>query len=95
MGALAARGSVLQIFGTGYEPLDGFGQAVAGVWIADIPAAVLYGGPAPSIPALWQINVQVPQITDPTKPAAVALVVNGYTSNGGSIGTPTPVIFVK
>jgi uncharacterized protein (TIGR03437 family) len=46
-------------------------------------------------PGLWQINVQIPQVTDPTKPVPVGLVVNGYTSNGGSIGTPTPVIFVK
>jgi uncharacterized protein (TIGR03437 family) len=58
------------------------------------PNFLQYSGTT-AYPGLWQINVQVPQITDPTKPAAVALVVNGYTSNGGSIGTPTPVIFVK
>jgi uncharacterized protein (TIGR03437 family) len=84
MGALAARGSVLQIFGTGYDPLDGFGQAVAGVWIADIPAAVLYGGPAPSIPALWQINVQVPNESVvagevPAFVGALGMVSNGVT----------------
>jgi uncharacterized protein (TIGR03437 family) len=58
------------------------------------PNFLQYSGTT-AYPGLWQINVQIPQITDPTKPAAVALVVNGYTSNGGSIGTSTPVIFVK
>jgi uncharacterized protein (TIGR03437 family) len=58
------------------------------------PNFLAYSGTT-GYPGLWQINVQIPQTTDPTKPAGLGLIVNGYSSNGGSIGTPTPVIFVK
>jgi uncharacterized protein (TIGR03437 family) len=58
------------------------------------PNFLQYSGTT-AYPGLWQINVQIPQVTDPSKPVPIGLVVNGYTSNGGSIGTPTPVIFVK
>jgi uncharacterized protein (TIGR03437 family) len=84
-GAPAARGSVLQVFGTGYGPLDAVGHAVTGAWIADIPATVLYSGPAPGIPGLWQINVQVPDT--PVVAGEVPLFVSapGLVSNGVTI----------
>jgi uncharacterized protein (TIGR03437 family) len=46
-------------------------------------------------PGVWQINFQIPQGVDPTKPVGVVLAVNGIASNGLAVGTPTPVIFVK
>jgi uncharacterized protein (TIGR03437 family) len=45
-------------------------------------------------PGLWQINVQIPQTTVPGA-VNIGLNVNGITSNGLSVGTPIPVIFVK
>jgi uncharacterized protein (TIGR03437 family) len=58
------------------------------------PNFLQYSGTS-GFPGLWQINIQIPQVTDPTKPVPIGLLVNGITSNGGSIGTATPVIFVK
>ena len=83
--APAARGSVLQIFATGYGPLDGSGQAAAEVWIADLPMQVLYSGPAPGSPGMWQINAQVPE--DPTVSGQVPLFVSalGLVSNGVTV----------
>ena len=82
--AAAARGSVLQIFATGYGPLDASGQAAAMVWIADVPAPVVYSGPAPGYPGLWQINAQVPNDLAisgqvPLFASALGLVSNGVT----------------
>lgn len=76
---------MLQIFGTGYGPLDATGQAAVNVWIADLPAAVLYSGPAPGIPGLWQINAQVPG--DPTVAGQVPVFVSalGLVSNGTTV----------
>jgi hypothetical protein len=71
--APAARGSLLQIFGTGYCPLDASGQAAASVWIANLPVPVLYSGPAPGIAGLWQINVQIPN--DPAVAGQVPVFV--------------------
>lgn len=81
----AARGSVLQIYGTGYGPLDSSGQAAANVWIANLPAMVLYSGPAPGVPGLWQINVQVPD--DPTIAGQVSvfMAAMGMVSNGVTV----------
>ena len=84
-GAPAARGSVIQIFGTGYGTLDAAGQAAAGVWIADLPAAVLYSGPAPGIPGLWQVNVQVPNESVVAGQVPVFVGALGMVSNGVTI----------
>ena len=83
--APAARGSVLQIFATGYGPLDASGQAAASVWIADLPAAVLYSGPAPGYPGLWQINAQIPN--DPSVSGQIPLFAGalGMVSNGVTV----------
>ena len=83
--APAARGSVLQIFGTGYGPLDASGQAAASVWIANLPAWVLYSGRAPGIPGLWQINAQIPNDLAvagqvPVFVGALRMVSNGVTA---------------
>jgi uncharacterized protein (TIGR03437 family) len=80
--APAASGSVLQIFGTGYGPLDASGKAAAAVWIANVPASVVYSGPAPSFPGLWQINAQVPSDSAVTGQVPVFVSALGLVSNG-------------
>jgi uncharacterized protein (TIGR03437 family) len=56
----AAAGSILQIFATGYGPLDATGSAPVGVVIGGTPAQVLFSGPVQQFPGLWQINAQIP-----------------------------------
>jgi len=56
----AGRGTVMQIFATGYGALDANNQAVVQVYIAETPAQVQYSGPAPGYPGLWQINAALP-----------------------------------
>jgi uncharacterized protein (TIGR03437 family) len=58
--ATAGAGSIIQIFATGYGPLDTSGAAPVQVMIAGEPAEVLYSAPTPQLPALWQINARVP-----------------------------------
>lgn len=56
----AAGGTVVQIFATGYGPLDSAGQAAAHVYFDTLPADVLFSGPIAQFPGLWQINARVP-----------------------------------
>jgi uncharacterized protein (TIGR03437 family) len=56
----AAPGTVMQIFATGYGPLNANNQAAVQVYIAETPAIVQYSGPAPGYPGLWQINAVLP-----------------------------------
>ncbi|MCP5118734.1 MAG: hypothetical protein GY953_48605, partial [bacterium] len=68
----ASRGSILQIFGTGFGPLDGeigAGEAptktlqtrdTPRVFLGMDEADVLFSGPSPQFPGLWQINAGVP-----------------------------------
>jgi uncharacterized protein (TIGR03437 family) len=83
--APATRGAVVQIFGTGYGPLDAAGHAEASVWIGNLPAAVLYSGPAPGIPGLWQLNAQVPDDPAIAGQAPVFLGSLGMVSNAVTI----------
>jgi len=62
--------------------------------VKNFPNFLQYSGTS-FAPGVWQVNFQIPQGVDYTKPVPVALVVNGITSNGLSFGTATPVIFVK
>jgi uncharacterized protein (TIGR03437 family) len=55
----AAAGSILQIFATGYGPLDALGSAPVRVILAGMPANVLYSGPVAQFPGLWQINTRI------------------------------------
>ena len=78
----ARSGSVVQIFATGYGPLDGAGNAPVQVLFGDIPAQVLYSAPLAQFAGLWQINVQVPPgITGqvPLSIAAASVASNGVT----------------
>lgn len=74
-GAAAARGSVVSFFATGLGPTipastTGLRAAEAGalangvtVRIANVPAEVLYAGPAPGLVGVTQINARVPSTT--------------------------------
>ncbi len=80
--APAAKGSILVIYGTGFGPLNAAGQAAASVWVANIPAQVLYSGPAAGIPGLWQINVQLPNDGAVAGQVPVFVSASGLVSNG-------------
>lgn len=79
----ALVGSVVQIFATGYGPLDSNGNAAVQVYFSDLPAKVLYSGPAPQLPGLWQVNAQIPQGT-PSGQIPLFLTAN-LASNGVTI----------
>jgi len=79
----AARGSILQIFATGYGPLDASGQAPVQVLIAGIPAAVLYSAPSTQFVGLWQINARIPDGL--TGQLSLALIANNIASNGVTV----------
>jgi uncharacterized protein (TIGR03437 family) len=75
----AAHGSVLQIFATGFGPLDSSNRAAVEVYFGDIPAEVLFSGPIPQYPGLWQINARVPDAAFGQVP--VYLIAESLVSN--------------
>jgi uncharacterized protein (TIGR03437 family) len=77
----AMVGSVVQIFGTGYGPLDSTGGAAVQVFFGDLPAQVLFSGPAPALPGLWQINAVVPAGT-PSGQSPLFLIAGNLATNG-------------
>jgi uncharacterized protein (TIGR03437 family) len=79
----AAQGSIVQIFGTGYGTLDSSGNADVQVYFADTRAEVLYSGPAPQFPGLWQVNARVPGTI--TGQVPVFIVAGNMASNGVTI----------
>ena len=79
----AAPGSVLQIFATGYGTLDPSGQAPVQVFLGEMPAPVMFSGPAPQLPGLWQINAQVPGGLSGQVP--LYLVAGNIASNGVTV----------
>ncbi|SPE39466.1 conserved exported hypothetical protein [Candidatus Sulfopaludibacter sp. SbA3] len=83
-GNRAKVGSAIQIFATGYGPLDSKGSAPVRVFLGDLSAQVLYSGPAPGLPGLWQINALIPQGT-PTGQLPLFLSAGNLTSNGVTI----------
>lgn len=85
MGAPAAQGSVLQIFATGYGPLNAAGEAEVEVWIGEMKAEVLYSGVAPGFPGLWQINARVPGPSPLTGQTPVYIRAHGLVSNAVTV----------
>lgn len=79
----AAAGSILQVFATGYGPLNADGSAPVNVYVADTPAEVLFSGSV--APGLWQINARVPSGV----PGQASLYINASSavSNGVTIWT--------
>lgn len=78
----AHPGDTVTLYGVGIASATQFGVLLGGH-----PATVTYGGPAPSLPGIDQINFQVPD--DPAIPngcfVAMQVVVNGSGSNVASI----------
>ena len=75
----AARGSVVQIFATGYGQLSGAPQ----VFFADTPAQILFSGETPQYPGLWQINAVAPPTLSGQVP--VFIIGGNLTSNAVTI----------
>ncbi len=80
--APAAKGPILLLYGTGFGALNGAGQAAASVWVANIPAQVLYSVPVAGVPGLWQINVQLPNDGAVAGQAPLFVSASGLVSNG-------------
>jgi uncharacterized protein (TIGR03437 family) len=78
-----APGSILQIFATGYGPLDSSGAAPVNVYVAGTPAQVLYSGPVVQYPGLWQINAQLP--TGTTGQLSLYLIAGNMASNAVTV----------
>lgn len=97
-GAPAARGSVVVFFGTGLgitnppgvtgQPASGAGATALPVTvrIGNVPAEVLYAGPAPGLVGVQQINVRVPEsitIAGPAGPVGVNIAAGEFASRAG------------
>ena len=80
--APAAKGSILVIYGTGFGPLNSAGQAAVSVWVANVPAQVLYSGPVAGVPGLWQINARLPNDGAVAGQVPVFVSASGLVSNG-------------
>ena len=76
----AASGSVVQIFATGYGPLDSSRQAPVRVLFGGTPANVLFSGPVEQTPGLWQINAGLPDGVSGQVP--LFLIAGSTASNG-------------
>ncbi|MDX2149259.1 MAG: hypothetical protein SFV54_00880 [Bryobacteraceae bacterium] len=93
--ARAARGSVIQIFGTGSGPLatplpDGLGatQAIDSVrrprvFISAVEAELQYSG-ASAFPGLWQVNAVVPDRPFISGRVPLVILLDGVLSNNTS-----------
>ena len=82
-GNRASAGSILQIFATGYGPLDSSRQARVQVYFNDAPADVLFSGPIAQFPGLWQINARVPSGVQGQ--IGVFVVAENIASNGVTV----------
>jgi uncharacterized protein (TIGR03437 family) len=79
----AARSSVLQIFATGYGPLDSSGKAPVQVFLGEQSADVLFSGPISQFPGLWQINARVP--SGVSGQVALFVIAEHVPSNGATV----------
>ena len=73
----ATKGSVVQIYATGYGP----GSSQVQVFFADTPAQVMYSGLVG--PGLWQINAQVPDGASGQVP--VSIIAGNIASNAVTV----------
>jgi uncharacterized protein (TIGR03437 family) len=76
----AAKNSVLQIFATGYGPLDSSGRAAVQVFAGGVPTEIQFSGPIPQFVGLWQINARLPDGVSGQVP--VFVVAGNIASNG-------------
>jgi uncharacterized protein (TIGR03437 family) len=78
----AARGSVIQIFGTGVDPLKA--SAPVSVTIGGVSAVVEYAGPAPGTSGeLYQVNALVPIGVAPGAAVPIVSSVGSFQSQPG------------
>jgi uncharacterized protein (TIGR03437 family) len=81
-GAIVQDGAVIQIYGTG----QGVNASLpTRVYVGNEQAEVLYSGPQPVFPGLWQINVRLPRGTSLFGRAPVFAAVGGSFSNAVTI----------
>ena len=73
----ARRGSVIQIYATGQGNTSDLTRVYIGAELAD----VLFSGPQPSFPGLWQINARVPDTAALSGQAPVFVVIGSNASN--------------
>ncbi|MGH9668348.1 MAG: hypothetical protein ACRD9L_28340, partial [Bryobacteraceae bacterium] len=95
----AARGSVVQLFGTGQGLIPGGpddGAPAPGALPGNLPIQVIVNGPsfvdaaniqyfglAPGFVGVWQLNVAIPQNVPPSAAIPVVITVNDNNSNAG------------
>jgi uncharacterized protein (TIGR03437 family) len=75
----APRGSIISLYGTGH----GAGAIDALVSISGISAEVLYAGPAPGQPGVFQINSRTPSGFAPSGVVPLAVTINGKSVQTG------------
>jgi uncharacterized protein (TIGR03437 family) len=76
-GNRARRGSIVQVFATGYGK-----DASARAFLSETDAAILYSGLHGSLPGVWQLNIRVPNA------AGVANQIPLVIAAGGVVGNP-------
>lgn len=93
----AARGSIIQMFGTGggftqSDPLSGWPPSTAArttlqptAQVGGLPAEVVYSGTSPGLVGVWQINVRIPAIVSAGPQIPVVITQGGRMSNLVSI----------
>jgi uncharacterized protein (TIGR03437 family) len=81
--APAATGSVLQIFATGYGPLDSSQTADVQVFVGEAPATVLSSGPTDQLPGGWLIAARVPDGLSGQVP--LFIIAGNIASNGVTV----------
>lgn len=76
----AARGSVIQLFGTGQGTVP---MALTAVHLGSTTAEVLYAGPAPGLPGVFQVNVRIPTDFYAAGSQSILLRVGPHTAPDG------------
>jgi len=76
----AARGSVIQIFGTGVDMRN---TPPVGVTIGGVGASVEYAGPAPGAAGLFQVNAAVPAGVTPGSAVPIFFSAGSLQSQSG------------
>jgi len=85
----AANGSIVSLFGTGFDASNSRGTPQASVDFSRF-TNLLYAGPAPGLNSgVWQFNVQLPQQSNGF------LVIKANSSNGGEISSNQVHLYVK
>jgi uncharacterized protein (TIGR03437 family) len=103
VGRPAVRGSVVQIFATGYpnsisrsklalfpRPEIYRTRSTPTVWIGQWNMEVTFSGAGPEFPGLWQINARIPDIAVIERLMPVAVSVEGWISNAVTVWVVAP-----